>query len=57
MFAVVSGAKFARIVMLHFTRQQQLVLCVALFLLLIGWAVKAWRLSQRPAPPLSEVSQ
>lgn len=43
--------------MLHFTRQQQLVLCVALFLLLMGWAVKAWRLSQRPAPVVSALSE
>jgi hypothetical protein len=43
--------------MLHFTRQQQLVLCVALFLMLTGWAVKAWRLSQRPAPATSATSK
>jgi hypothetical protein len=39
--------------MLHFTRQQQLVLCTGLFFLLIGWAVKAWQLSHRPTPAIS----
>jgi hypothetical protein len=43
--------------MLHFTRQQQLVGCVALFLLLVGWAVKAWRLSHRPAAEISAVAK
>ncbi len=36
------------------TRQEQLVLCFALGLLLIGWAVKTWRQAhpaeQTPAP-------
>jgi hypothetical protein len=28
---------------LRLTKQEQLVLCVVLSLLLVGWAVKAWR--------------
>jgi hypothetical protein len=34
--------------MLHLTRQQQLVICVGLFLLLTGWAIKAWRTANAP---------
>lgn len=34
--------------MLHLTRQQQLVICVGLFLLLTGWAIKAWRAVNAP---------
>jgi len=29
--------------MLRLTKQEQLVLCVVLSLLLVGWAVKTWR--------------
>lgn len=29
--------------MLSLTKQQQLVICVVIFLLLTGWAVKAYR--------------
>lgn len=29
--------------MLNLTKQQQLVICVVIFLLLTGWAVKAYR--------------
>jgi hypothetical protein len=32
----------------NLTRQQQFVLCVILSLLLIGWAVKAWRTAHPP---------
>lgn len=32
------------------TKQEQLVLCVVLGLLLVGWAVKAYR-TTRTAPP------
>jgi hypothetical protein len=31
------------------TRQEQLVFCVVLGLLLVGWAVKAWRTSHPAA--------
>jgi hypothetical protein len=31
--------------MLNLTRQQQMALCLVLWLLLTGWAVKAWRLA------------
>ena len=31
------------------TRQEQLVLCIILGLLLTGWAVKAYRLAHQPA--------
>jgi len=35
--------------MFNLTRQQQLFLCAVLFLLLTGWAVKAWRTAHPPA--------
>ena len=38
--------------MLPLTKQQQQVLCVVLTLLLIGWAVKAWRTAHPSAPPV-----
>jgi hypothetical protein len=34
---------------LRLTKQEQLVLCVVLSLLLVGWAVKAWRTAHPPA--------
>lgn len=34
--------------MLNLTAQQQRVLCGVLFLLLFGWAVKAWRQAHPP---------
>jgi len=37
--------------MLRLTRQQQLFLCTMLFLLLLGWLVKAWRTAHPPGPP------
>jgi hypothetical protein len=37
---------------LKLTRQEQLVLSVVLGLLLVGWAVKAWRLAHPDVPPL-----
>jgi hypothetical protein len=43
--------------MFNLTRQQQLFLCSVLLLLLVGWAVKAWRTAHPPeratisAPP------
>jgi len=41
------------VTMFDLTRQQQMFLCAVLFLLLTGWAVKAWR-TGHPAPvPLS----
>lgn len=36
---------------LKLTRQEQMVLSVVLSLLLIGWAVKAWRLEHPDVPP------
>jgi hypothetical protein len=36
--------------MFDLTRQQQMFLCAVLFLLLAGWAVKAWR-AGHPSPP------
>lgn len=36
--------------MLNLTRQQKLVLITTLFLLLVGWAVKSYRLAHPPAP-------
>ena len=37
------------------TRQEQLVLCVVLTLLLIGWAVKAYRSAHSPARPTEQL--
>ena len=34
--------------MFNLTRQQQLFLCSVLLLLLVGWAVKAWRTAHPP---------
>jgi len=34
---------------LRLTKQEQLVLCVVLSLLLVGWAVKAWRTAHPPS--------
>jgi hypothetical protein len=34
--------------MIHLTRQEQLVLCLLMALLLTGWAVKAWRTAHPP---------
>jgi hypothetical protein len=36
--------------MVHLTRQEQLVLCVVIALLLTGWTVKAYRAAHPPAP-------
>lgn len=33
---------------LHLSRQQQKVLATVLLLLVVGWAVKAWRLAENP---------
>jgi len=39
----------------YLTRQQQLAVCVIIFLLLTGWAVRAWRQANPPAPkPVSQ---
>jgi len=32
------------------TKQEQLVICTILGLLLVGWAVKAWRAAHPPVP-------
>jgi hypothetical protein len=37
--------------MWNLTRQQRRVLCVVMLLLLVGWAVKAWRLAHPPVRP------
>jgi len=34
---------------IHLTRQEQTVLCAVLGLLLVGWAVKAYRTAHPPA--------
>jgi len=39
---------------LKLTRQEQMVLSVVLGLLLVGWAVKAWRLAHPDGPPRGE---
>jgi hypothetical protein len=36
---------------LRLTRQEQLVLSIVLGLLLVGWAVKTWRLAHPKLPP------
>lgn len=38
------------IAMFNLTRQQQLFLCSVLLLLVVGWTVRAWRLSHPPEP-------
>ena len=35
--------------MFNLTRQQQLFLCSIVLLLVLGWAVKAWRTAHPPA--------
>jgi len=35
----------------NLTRQQQLVLCAVVGLLLVGWLVKSWRAAHASAPP------
>jgi hypothetical protein len=41
--------------MSRLTRQEQLVICVVTALLLVGWAVKAWRTSQGTAAEPAKV--
>jgi hypothetical protein len=36
--------------MFNLTRQQQMVICAVIFLLVLGWTVKAWR-ARHSAPP------
>jgi len=36
------------------TKQEQLVLCIVLGLLLTGWAVKTWRTAHPPAPAATQ---
>jgi hypothetical protein len=38
------------------TKQEQLVLCVVLGLLLMGWAVKAYRTAHPPVTPVQPVT-
>ena len=39
----------------HLTKQEQLVLCAILGLLLVGWAVKTWRTANPPPPAVEQV--
>jgi len=41
--------------MLHLTKQEQLVLCVIIGLLLVGWAVKTWHTANPPPPAVEQV--
>jgi hypothetical protein len=41
---------------LRLTKQEQRVLCVVLSLLLVGWAVKAWRTAHPAALPGQRVN-
>jgi len=41
---------------LRLTKQEQLVLCVVLSLLLVGWAVKAWRTAHPPTRSIEQVN-
>lgn len=41
--------------MVHLTRQEQLVLCIVIGLLLVGWAVKTYRTANPPAQTVEEV--
>jgi hypothetical protein len=43
--------------MFNLTRQQQLFLCGVLLLLLVGWAVKAWRTAHPPARTAVSITQ
>jgi hypothetical protein len=51
-----AGTPFSRYIlpMNRLTKQEQLVLCVVLGLLLTGWAVKIWRTAH---PPVGTVQQ
>jgi hypothetical protein len=42
--------------MRYLTQQQQWAIGIILFLLLTGWAVKAWR-TAHPPPPQSSLSE
>jgi len=42
---------------LKLTRQEQLVLSIVLGLLLVGWAVKAWRLAHPDPAPRVETGE
>jgi len=42
--------------MLPLTKQEQLVLCLVLSLLMVGWAVKAWRTAHPPTPLNQQVN-
>ena len=39
----------------HLTKQEQLVLCAIIGLLLVGWAVKTWRTANPPAPAVEQM--
>jgi hypothetical protein len=43
--------------MFNLTRQQQLFLCGVLLLLLVGWAVKAWRTAHPPERTAVSIAQ
>jgi hypothetical protein len=42
--------------MVHLTKQEQMVLCLILGLLLTGWAVKAYRTAHPASSKLSEAA-
>jgi hypothetical protein len=41
----------------YLTKQEQLVLCVVMALLLVGWGVKAWRTAHPPTPPAVQATK
>lgn len=40
---------------MHLTKQEQLVLCAVIGLLLVGWVVKTWRTAHPPPPAVEQV--
>jgi hypothetical protein len=47
-----AGAGYIEIVK-SLTKQEQFVLCIVMLLLLVGWAVKAYRAAHRPGPAVA----
>jgi hypothetical protein len=41
--------------MFNLTRQQQIFLCMLIFFLALGWAVKTWRMTHVPAQTAAPV--
>jgi hypothetical protein len=48
-------AQIILLAVIRLTKQEQLVLCISLGLLLTGWAVKAYRTAHPPAVPRIEI--